>query len=155
MSETRTLSASQSRIKKLMAQSAISREIVVDQEATVGQIGGRNGLLLDIRLPSYRSLPLSCIEKIGATIDGSAADLSSAALRIENEWYPLAALPTLLDIWWFILDTAVLFVPGFVEAGRHEVTIEIVRVEPYITAGRFSFTTSSTATAFVEESAND
>jgi len=137
-----------------MAHSAISREIIVNQTAVNDEVEGEKGLLLKIRLPSYRSLPLSCIEKIGVKIDGKDVSLSAAALRIENSWHPLAYLPTLLDVWWFILDPATLFVPKVVVSGRHEVAVEIVRVEPYITAGRFSFTNTSTASLLVEETTN-
>ena len=151
MSDDRTARAPQSRIDQLMTHSAVSRKIIVDQTAIIADVDGERGLLLHIRLPSYRSLPLSCIEKIGVTIDGEDVDLSAAALRIENSWHRLTRLPTLLDVWWFILDTATLFVPEVVVSGRHEVVVEIVRVEPYITAGRFSFTNASTACVLVED----
>lgn len=154
VADDRIAKATQSRIDQLMAHEAISREIVVDQTATIAEFDGRRGLLLHIRLPSYRSLPLACIERIGVTVDGEHVDLLAGALRIENGWHPLSALPTLLDTWWFILDTAVLFVPTIVSAGRHQVAVEVVRVEPYITAGRFSFTDSSTATVFIEDVTN-
>jgi hypothetical protein len=154
MSENQPVRTPQSRIDQLMAHSAISREIIVNQTAVNDEVEGEKGLLLKIRLPSYRSLPLSCIEKIGVKIDGKNVCLSAAALRIENSWHPLAYLPTLLDVWWFILDPATLFVPKVVVSGRHEVAVEIVRVEPYITAGRFSFTNTSTASVLVEETTN-
>jgi hypothetical protein len=154
MIENQPLRAPQSRIEQLMAHGAISREIIFNQIAVIDEVEGEKGLLLEIRLPSYRSLPLSCIEKIGVKVGGEDVSLSAAALRIENRWHRLANLPTLLDVWWFILDQATLFVPMVVVSGRHEVAVEIVRVEPYITAGRFSFTNTSTASVLVEETSN-
>jgi hypothetical protein len=151
MSDHRIARAPESRIDQLMVHSAVSRDIIVDQTAVIDDVDGERGLLLQIRLPSYRSLPLCCIEKIGVTIDGRGVDLSTAALRIENSWHRLARLPEMIDVWWFILDTATLFVPEVAVFGRHEVAVEIVRVEPYITAGRFSFTNASTACVLVED----
>lgn len=154
MSDDRIVRAPQRRIDQLMEHDAISREIIVDQRAAVGEFGGRRGLLLRIRLPSYRSLPLACIERLGVTIDGEVVDLSAGALQIEHGWHPLADLPTLIDTWWFILDLATLFVPATIAPGWHQVTVEIVRVEPYITAGRFSFTSAGTAAVLVEDAAD-
>lgn len=101
---------------------------------------------LRIGLPSYRSLPLCCIERVGLSIDGRAVEPAAMRLRLADVSHALDELPSLTEVWWFILDTAVLDVRGSLAPGRHEVELTIVTVEPYISNGRFSFThTDSTS----------
>lgn len=141
------------RLAQLMDQPMISREIIVDQAASLGSLSGSRGLFIEVRLPSYRSLPLACIEKISVELDGQLLELSEAMIRIDSKWYSMQDLPTLTEVWWFILDFATLFVPVVPTPGIHQVAVEIVRVEPYITAGRFSFTNTSNAQIDVKEAA--
>jgi hypothetical protein len=64
---------------------------------------------------------------------------------MDNHSYKLDELPRLSKIWWFILDHAQLFVPRETELspGEHDVEGMLVTVEPYMTAGRFSFFNTS------------
>ena len=114
-----------------------------DLRNTVHQ--GREGFELTVRLTSYRALPLSCIEGIELKIDGQVVDPASLVLILDNHSYKLEDLPTCSHLWWFILDSARLFAPwsSKLASGDHDVEGTLITVEPYITAGRFSFFNSS------------
>ncbi|GEM_PF-5988317 len=100
---------------------------------------GQLGYLLRIRLPSYRSLPLSCIERIEVKIDGRGVDPEGMRLFLGGHSHRLDELASLSKIFWWILDHADLFVPWAepLEQGEHEVAAVMVTVEPYMTGGRF------------------
>jgi len=102
---------------------------------------GRRGFQLKVRLTSYRSLPLSCIEGIKLKVDGEEIDPKSLVLTLNNYSHKLDELPRLSHVWWFILDYGELFVPREtpLAPGEHEIEGTLITVEPYMTAGRFSF----------------
>lgn len=106
---------------------------------------GQPGLEIKVRLTSYRSLPLSCIESIALRLDGREIDPQRLVLSVAGGRYRLGDLGALTDVWWFILDYADLYVPlpAALAAGEHDVEATLVTVEPYMTAGRFSFHNSS------------
>jgi len=106
---------------------------------------GRKGLEFKVRLTSYRSLPLSCIEGIELSIDGQAVNPSDIRLTVDNHSYKLDELRHCSNIWWFILDFASLFVAweSALAAGEHDIEGTLITVEPYITSGRFSFFNTS------------
>jgi hypothetical protein len=101
--------------------------------------------MLKVRLTSYRSLPLSCIEGIQLSIDDEQIDPQNIVLVLNNYSHKLDELRGLSKVWWFILDYADLFVPRAqpLEPGVHDVQGTLVTVEPYATAGRFSSYNSS------------
>lgn len=107
---------------------------------------GKSGYLVRVSLTSYRSLPLSCIEKIELSIDGKAIDPADMRFVLNGYSHTLDELGGLRHIWWFILDDADLFVasPQPLPAGEHVVDGLLVTVEPYVTSGRFSFFNFST-----------
>jgi hypothetical protein len=65
-----------------------------------------SGVHFKIRLPWYRSLPLSCVERLDVSIDGEAATRSDISLSIHGQEHTLQELLDLPDVWWFVLDTA-------------------------------------------------
>jgi hypothetical protein len=101
---------------------------------------GKRGFKLKVRLTSYRSLPLSCIEGIQLKIDGESIDPNDITFILNNYSHRLDELPRLSHIWWFILDYAELFIAREHElpTGEHEVEGTLITVEPYMTVGRFS-----------------
>lgn len=106
---------------------------------------GKQGFKLKVRLTSYRSLPLSCIEGMQLKIDGEPIDPKDITFILNNYSHRLDEFPHLSNIWWFILDYAELFIAranGLAD-GEHEVEGTLITVEPYITAGRFSFFNSA------------
>jgi hypothetical protein len=120
---------------------AKSRQFIAEFPLRSAVVEGVNGVLIRARLTSYRSLPLSCIESIEISVNGAAADPGTMRLILNGRTHRLQDLARLSDVWWFILDYADLFVPlrAPLEGGIHEVKGDLVTVEPYMTAGRFSF----------------
>ena len=91
-------------------------------------------LRLDVRLPWYRSLPLSVVEPSTLTVDGRAIPLGDAELELEGRRYPLRELGTRTDAWWFIQDSAYLHVPlsEAPSGGTHDVALVLNLYPPYI-----------------------
>ena len=100
---------------------------------------GVEGVEIKVRLTSYRSLPLSCIEGIILKIDGREINTATVTITVNQHDYQLAELPPLSHVWWFILEHATVFVPGKLAPGSHHLDGTLITVEPYVTAGRFSF----------------
>jgi hypothetical protein len=134
---------SDARVARLIAQTGHGRDLLCETPARLRQDGVRRELSFRLRLPSYRSLPLSCIESLRVVVDGQALATDQATLVLDGVPFRLPELGSLPDVWWFILDEAVvrLPAPASLSPGLHELDVSLARVEPYITAGRFTFTT--------------
>ena len=91
-------------------------------------------LALSVRLNWYRSLPLSCVERLDVRLDGAA--LSPATVELDGVRHPLADLATADDRWWHVLDSALVRIPldAAPGAGRHEVTLTLGSRVPYLVA---------------------
>jgi hypothetical protein len=120
-------------------QAARPRGVFRTDELRAVQIGGRPGFRLDVGLPSYRSLPLSCIERVELRVVGDSFPPDHLTLRLNERSYPLHELGGMRDVWWFVLDLAELHVSLPLDEGEHDVELTVVTVEPYISNGRFSF----------------
>lgn len=104
------------------------------------------GYQLQVRLDWYRSLPLSCVEKVALALDGQPVAAEQIRFGINGHEYKLAELVTLADEVWFVLDSATLSVgqPGVVARGEsHTVTVEIAIRAPYIAIGPGKFLVNS------------
>ena len=114
---------------------------------------GEPGFTVKVRLTSYRSLPLSCIEGMQLAIDGEPIDPRTAVFTLNNYSHKLDELASLSKVWWFVLDYAELFVPrpAPLAPGFHDVEGTLVTVEPYTTAGRFSHYNSSRKRLLLEQ----
>ena len=91
------------------------------------------GLELDIRLPWYRSLPLSVIDFGEVRIDGEPIDPNVLQLRINGR----RKLSELADLWmeyWYVLDSAFLRIPypAVRKGAQYELEITIILHPPYI-----------------------
>ena len=117
------------------------RSFICDEEIRNINYEGRPGILVRIRLPSYRALPLSCIEKIELSIDEAPVDPQDITFLLNGYSHKLDELGRLSKIFWWILDYADLFVERHtpLSAGEHRVVGAMVTVEPYMTVGRFPF----------------
>ena len=91
-------------------------------------------LELDVRLPWYRSLPLSVVMPSELLVDGLRVPLDGAVVELEGKRYTLAELPEQVGAWWFIQDSIRLRVPleKPLPAGPHEVTLTLHLYPPYI-----------------------
>jgi hypothetical protein len=130
------------------------RAFLADHPVQSITIGGAPGCRIAVRLPSYRSLPLSCLEKISVWIDGEGVEKGRMELVLDGHAYGVDELASLPHVWWFILDVGELRVRLPAPLDRSELSVrgELVTVEPYISNGRFHFTSSSERTLTVIDS---
>ena len=97
-----------------------------------------DGYQVEVRLNWYRSLSLSCVEKVELALDGQRVPSEAIRFGINGREYRLDELAGLADEFWFVLDPAVLRVhdPGRVRAGEsHTVEAEVAFRAPYIPIG--------------------
>jgi hypothetical protein len=92
------------------------------------------GLVLDVRLPWYRSLPLSVVMPSELLVDDQPVSLAGASVEHEGRRYPLAELPEQTAAWWFVQDSVRLQVPLAqpLAAGAHRVVFTLHLFPPYI-----------------------
>ncbi|GHF34726.1 hypothetical protein FHX82_005451 [Amycolatopsis bartoniae] len=93
------------------------------------------GFCAGLRLTWYRALPLSCIERITVTVDGTEVPDDAISLSVAATG-PLSVpdMASLTDTWWYVLDSALLTVDSAVAAapGEHEVTVVLGLYIPYL-----------------------
>jgi hypothetical protein len=93
-----------------------------------------NGCAIDIRLPWYRSLPLSVVEVGDVEIDGTLIDRSRIRFELNGESLRLDELLPRTDDWWYVLDSAMLRIDGYAVARNepHVVSVTVSIRPPYI-----------------------
>jgi hypothetical protein len=99
----------------------------------------REGLVIDVRLPWYRALPLSVVDVPKLRIDGTDIPRERLVFQLGGRDYRLDELPSHEDDYWFVTDSGLLRVPGLtVDPGREiEVDLTIALKLPYI-EGKFA-----------------
>jgi hypothetical protein len=92
------------------------------------------GLELDVRLPWYRSLPLSAIDFGDISVDGSPIDHEAITVKLNGQERRLSQLAGLWDEYWFVLDSAFLRIPlpSARRDGQYDVEIAVVIHPPYV-----------------------
>jgi hypothetical protein len=92
------------------------------------------GFDIDIRLPWYRTLPLSVVDVAEVSLDGQAIPLDQITFEINGATHKLGELRPRTDDWWFVLDSALLHVnhPGVEQGSTHEVAVTVKFAPPYI-----------------------
>jgi Domain of unknown function (DUF6379) len=140
-------------IRAILAHSGKPRSFLREESIRNVTRNGIAGYELGINLTSYRALPLSCIEGLLLKVDGKEVDSSRVTLNLNGYSHKIGELPALSHVWWFILDPATLFVPSKkpLAPGKHAVVATLITVEPYVTAGRFSFYHQASRTLSVQE----
>lgn len=101
-----------------------------------------DGYQVSVRLNWYRSLPLSCVEKVRLALDGVWAEPSAIRLGINDHEYRLEELAERIEEFWFVQDSAILNVrqPGAVTPGEtHTIEVEYALRFPYIPIGPGKF----------------
>lgn len=86
----------------------------------------------DIRLPWYRSLPLSVIQIDEVRIDGAEVALSDVSFDLNGARRPIADMAELTEEYWNVQDGLTLVLAGPATEGEHEVDITLSFFPPYI-----------------------
>lgn len=92
------------------------------------------GCSVAVRVPWYRSLPVSVVEVVEITIDGTALPLNNVLFSIEGELIPIDQLDKQTKSVWYVLDDAYLVIPDAnVEQGKtYDVAVTLAIYPPYI-----------------------
>lgn len=93
-----------------------------------------NGAEIDVRLPWYRSLPVSVVEVGGLKLDDQDVAQRDIHFEVNGKSFKLHELPARSDEVWFVLDSAVLRLsevrlkPGT----EHDVELQLNLYPPYV-----------------------
>ena len=106
-----------------------SKSLLSPDEARVSE----NHLELGVRLPWYRSLPLSVVELKDLSIDGQPIPDAKVRLSINDKVFTLADLSAQTTEFWYVLDSARLEIDWPLNADRqHDVALTVNLYPPYI-----------------------
>ena len=107
--------------------------MIPDRIIEQGTLSARDGrAAVEVRLPWYRALPASCISAAKLTIDGIEAPAETLRWEMNGEEFTFAEMKTNTQEWWFPTDSAVLSGDLAVDAGEHEVRVDLTLYIPYI-----------------------
>lgn len=70
-----------------------------------------DGCEVDVRLPWYRSLPMSCLENVDLTVNGEQVEAQSVRVRYGDKDAALSELEGRVEDWWFVQDAVTLVAP--------------------------------------------
>ena len=103
------------------------------------------GFSLDLRIANYRGYLLSQIEDVRLSVDGQWMDRDTLRFAIHGRQYTLAQMETVTDNYWGFRDRAALacLLPGGLEAGNHEITVEEHIRASYIPMTAVAFSTKT------------
>jgi hypothetical protein len=109
--------------------------MMVDKVIEEGGLCARpGGFALSVRLPWYRSLPLSTVELVSLGVDGQSIPLDRIRFEVNGGTWALQDLPRLTDEVWFVLDSAQLNVADTTLRAdtEHDVEVVLALYPPYI-----------------------
>jgi hypothetical protein len=120
-----------------MATQAVTEEHELPAASRVlgsdGIVATSSGLRIDIRLPWYRSLPLSTIEVGEVRISGQLIDPAKIVFELEKKRFALGELADQVNLVWYVLDSAYLDVAGTWKVGDAlPVSVTLILYPPYI-----------------------
>ncbi|WP_336853561.1 C-glycoside deglycosidase beta subunit domain-containing protein [Sinomonas albida] len=69
------------------------------------------GLAVSVQLPWYRSLWLSAVDDVAATVDGVDIPKDSLRFELQGRSYSIAELPEKWDTLWFVADRPDIIIP--------------------------------------------
>jgi hypothetical protein len=91
------------------------------------------GAVLDIRLPWYRSLPLSTVEVASLRVDGREIAPERMRFELNGRTFRLSELGEQVKEYWFVTDSAFLHVDdAALLADGHAVELTLNLYPPYI-----------------------
>lgn len=97
----------------------------------VAQQGFRNvrenntvtGFEVQLRIPYYRGIPMSCVEAIDITVDDETFSNNDMRITVKGETFTFEELPTVINHRWEMIEAITVFVnkPGGLSKGEHKV----------------------------------
>ena len=92
-----------------------------------------DALDLGVRIPWYRSLPLSVVEVGELTIDGEPVTAADIRFALNGKEFALGELESLTSEFWYVLDSARLRVcRGLDPKRKHSIALTLNLYPPYI-----------------------
>lgn len=93
-----------------------------------------DSVTLGLRLPWYRTLPLSTIEIDAVKIDGRPFDRAHMQFALNGRQWPVDAMKNLTSEGWFVTDTATLNIEGLklAKGSTHHIEVTVSIYPPYI-----------------------
>jgi hypothetical protein len=97
-------------------------------------IAASHGLEIGIRLPWYRSLPLSTVEIAELRVDGAIVPEAAISLQVNEQRHAASELREQIHDWWYVLDRGRLLarVDGLMPGPMHEIELSVNLYPPYI-----------------------
>ena len=117
--------------------------VIVDDSVT----SGPDGLAARLRIPWYRALPVSCVDRLEVAIDGADVPQDHVRFVFDGTAYRLDELDPFFDTWWYVLDDAGLLIVDPPEHGAEvELTVTLGMRIPYLPVGPRFLVLSETCT---------
>lgn len=89
--------------------------------------------IVELRLPWYRSLPLSTVEIAEVTVNGKRLPNAQLSFELEGNHYQIDSLEALTQHVWYVLDSAYLtFDNTQFGSGTHQLSVLMTLYPPYI-----------------------
>ena len=86
-----------------------------------------NGLAVSVQLPWYRSLWLSAVDDVSASVNGVEIPKESLRFELEGHSYTVAVLPEQSETLWFVADRPDVVIPlEHAPAAGDKLTVEVV-----------------------------
>ena len=86
-----------------------------------------DGIAVSVQLPWYRSLWLSAVDDVAASVNGVAVPKDAPALRTAGPSYRIAELPEQWDTLWFVADKPDVVIPlDHVPEAGEKIAVEVV-----------------------------
>jgi hypothetical protein len=103
---------------------------------------------VEVRLPWYRSLPLSTVRIEKVAVDSKEVPLDKARFEVGGLSAPVPELENLTNDFWFVLDSGYVSFPADIEPGsKHQVDVTVTVFPPYIPGMRRMNSQSETLVA--------
>lgn len=81
------------------------------------------GYEVQLRIPYYRGIPMSCVQEIEISVDNEKASHQGMWVTVKDQAFKYEELSTVIHHRWEMIDTITVFVnkPGGLTEGEHEV----------------------------------
>lgn len=114
----------------------MSQSATPPMNRVIGDLGIRyqsGAIKVELRLPWYRSLPLSTVEIEAVEIDGEPIQPARLSFELEGRRYALSEMEEQTGHVWYVLDSGWLNIDvADLRPGPHELSIVLSTYPPYI-----------------------